>query len=231
MITSYNNLPIGKYKKLVEIAKRGNLTEDEQNIAIVAILADMTEEEVEAMPYVEMRALCAKAGFIYEQPPTTKPKKRYQLGSFDCVVDLDPDQLTTAQYIDFKELAPKANEHIEVLLSVFLIPKGKRYNEGYNMRELHKAILEHLPFTEAQSILAFFLKRLQRSTESTLIFSVALMKAQEMRMTGEKKEQMKELVKKMTEAIHSYANGGGDTSSTLCLGLPILLGARFTATK
>ena len=42
------------------------------------------------MPYVEMRALCAKAGFIYEQPPTTKPKTRYKIGRFDCEVQTKP---------------------------------------------------------------------------------------------------------------------------------------------
>lgn len=230
MITSYETMPIGIYQRMVEIATNGR-EDDENAVEIVAALSGKTEEELLNMPITDFQALSAQCGFIHTQPKIGKPKKRRQLGSFDCVVDLDPEQLTTAQYIDFKELAPKANEHIEVLLSVFLIPKGKRYNEGYNMRELHKAILEHLPITEAQSILAFFLRRLQRLTESTLIFSAALMKAQEMRMTGEKKEQMKELMKKMTEAIHSYKNGGGDTSFTLCLGLPILLGARSTDTK
>ena len=226
MITSYNNLPIGKYKKLVEIAKRGNLTEDEQNIAIVAILADMTEEEVEAMPYVEMRALCAKAGFIYEQPPTAKPKTRYKIGRFDCEVQTKPEKLTTAQYTDFKQLASVADDKPEVVLSIFLVPRGMKYCDGYDIEELQQAINDHLPIGQGLSILAFFLRRLQLSIESTLIYSASMMKAVVMSARGEKKEMMKAKLEELMGAIRSYGSGDGLTMLPPSLGLPILLGMR-----
>lgn len=226
MITNYNQLPIGKYKKLVEIAKRGNLTEDEQNIAIVAVLADMTEEEVEAMPYVEMRSLCAKAGFIYEQPPTTKPKNRYKIGRFDCEVQTKPEKLTTAQYTDFKQLASVADDKPEVVLSIFLVPRGMKYCDGYDIEELQQAINDHLPIGQGLSILAFFLRRLQTSIESTLIFSASMMKAVVMSAMGEKKEQMKAKLEELMGAIRSYGSGDGLTMLPPSLGLPILLGIR-----
>lgn len=226
MITKYEDLPVGKYKQLVEIAKRGNIAEDEQNIAIVSILADMTEEEVERMPYVEMRALFAQAGFLYETPKEEKVKRSYQVGRFDCEVVAKPEKLTTAQYTDFKQLASLADEKPEVVLSIFLVPKGKAYCEGYDIDELQKDIAEHLPIGAGLAILAFFLRRLQQSTESMLIYSASLMRAAAMGAKGETKEMLKAKAKEMQEVIHSLRNGDGHTMSMPFLGLPILLGGR-----
>lgn len=226
MITNYNDLPVGKYKQLVEIAKRGNIAEDEQNIAIVSILADMTEEEVERMPYVEMRALFAQAGFLYETPKEEKVKRSYQVGRFDCEAVAKPEKLTTAQYTDFKQLASLADEKPEVLLSIFLVPKGKAYCEGYDIEELQNDIREHLPIGAGLAILAFFLRRLRRSTESMLIYSASLMKAASMSAKGEEKEMLKAKTKEMVAAIHSWRNGAGSTMWLPSLGLPVLLGSR-----
>lgn len=226
MITNYNDLPVGKYKQLVEVAKRGGLTEDEQNIAIVSILADMTEEEVERMPYVEMRSLFAQAGFLYEQPKEEKVKRSYTVGRFECEVVAKPEKLTTAQYTDFKQLASLADEKPEVVLSVFLVPKGKAYCEGYDIEELQNDISDHLPIGAGLAILAFFLRRLQRSIESTLIYSASLMKAAMMSAKGEQKEMLKAKTKEMVEVIHSLRNGDGHTMSMPLLGLSILLGGR-----
>lgn len=226
MINNYNDLPVGKYKQLVEVAKRGNIAEDEQNIAIVSILADMTEEEVERMPYVEMRALFAQAGFLYEQPKEEKVKRSYQVGRFDCEVVAKPEKLTTAQYTDFKQLASMADENPEVVLSVFLVPRGKTYCDGYDIEELQQEIRDHLPIGAGLAILAFFLRKLHRSIESTLIYSASLMKAATMSAKGKKKEQLKALMTQMMEAIHSWQSGGGHITSTLQLGLPMLLGSK-----
>lgn len=231
MIKKYEDLPVGKYKQLVEIAKRGNIAEDEQNIAIVAILADMTEEEVERMPYVEMRALFAQAGFLYETPKEEKVKRSYQVGRFDCEVVAKPEKLTTAQYTDFKQLASLADEKPEVVLSIFLVPKGKAYCEGYDIEELQNDIREHLPIGAGLAILAFFLRRLQRSTESTLIYSASLMKAASMSAKGEEKEMLKAKTKEMVAAIHSWRNGAGSTMWLPSLGLPVLLGSRSTRSR
>lgn len=230
MIKSYDQMPVGIYKEMIEIATNGK-SEDDNAVQIVALLTGKTEEEVLNMPIGDFMAATSAAGFLYEQPKAKKPTKWYKVGKFDCEVDLRPEQMTAAQYIDFKELAPTANENIEMLLAVFLIPKGCTYCDGYDLAELREAILAHLPITKAQSILAFFFKKLQSSIRNTLIFSAALMKAETMKLKGGKKQQMKEVLKKMMEAIRSYESGDGDTLFTWCLGLPILLGVRSIATE
>lgn len=230
MITSYEKMPLGIYKEMLKIAMNGK-TDEENAVEYVALLAGMTEEEVLNLPITEFQALTAQLGFLFEQPKPTKPKKRYQFGGYDCEVQLKPERLTAAQYIDFKELAPKADEFPEVLLSVFLVPHGKQYNNGYYPEDLHRVILDHLPITDAQAILAFFLKSLQRSISSTLIYSVWLMRAAEMTLKGEKREQMTAKRKEMTEAIRSYESGAGDTLCIFSLTLPTLLGARSMPTR
>lgn len=230
MITSYEKMPLGIYKEMLKIATNGK-TDEENAVEYVALLAGMTEEEVLNLPITEFQALTAQLGFLYERPKPTKPKKRYLFGEYDCEVQLKPERLTAAQYIDFKELASKADELPEVLLSVFLVPHGKQYNNGYCPEDLHRVILDHLPITDAQAILAFFLKSLRSSISSTLIYSAWLMKAAEMALKGEKREQMIAKREEMMEAIRSYESGAGDTLFTFSLTLPTLLGARSMPTR
>ena len=73
---------------------------------------------------------------------------------------LDFTQITVAQMMDFSVLSTDPIENIEKLLAIFLIPKGKKYNDGYDLMEVQKAILK-MPFNELSPLLAFFLKWFQ----------------------------------------------------------------------
>jgi hypothetical protein len=101
-----------------------------------------------------------------------------------------------------------------------------KYCDGYDIEELQQAINDHLPIGQGLSILAFFLRRLQLSIESTLIFSASMMKAVVMSAKGEKKEMMKAKLEELMGAIRSLGNGAGHLMLPPSLGLPILLGIR-----
>jgi hypothetical protein len=148
------------------------------------------------------------------------------VGRFDCEVVAEPESLTTGQYTDFKKLASLIDKRPEVVISIFLVPKGKTYCEGNYIKELHKDINDYLPIGAGLAIIAFFLRRLQRSTEITLIYSASLMKAAAMSAKGETKEMLKAKARQMMESIHSLRNGGGSTMWLPSLGLPVLLGNR-----
>ena len=84
-------------------------------------------------------------------------KDKYTAGDMVLVPMLDFTQITVAQMMDFSVLSTDPIENIEKLLAIFLIPKGKKYNDGYDLMEVQKAILK-MPFNELSPLLAFFLK-------------------------------------------------------------------------
>ena len=226
MITSYDTMPLGIYKQVCDIIKQDEESIEARNVRIIALLNGMAEEELLNMPLAELRQYSDTLDFLHAEPKIGKPKKRYTIGQFVCEVQANPKRLTTAQYIDFKELSSVAGDKTEVLLSVFLVPHGHKYNDDYDIEEVQKAILEHLPVTEAQSILAFFLQRLHESTVNSMCCSLVLMGVARRRLKGEKKEEMTKKMEQMREAMLSYASGAGLTMSMLLPSVRGLLGLR-----
>ena len=57
--------------------------------------------------------------------------KKYILGTFELIPCRDFRKVETGQYIDFQTYAPDLDNRLVEFLSVILVPKGHRYNDGY----------------------------------------------------------------------------------------------------
>lgn len=227
MITSYEMMPLGIYQKVDAIIRDKSLTKDEVNTAIISVLSGVPEKELDSMTFEEVRKYADKLSFLYEQPPIAKMKSRYQVGKFDCVVAKNGKRLTWAQFKDFNELIKVADSHPELMVSVFLIPKGAKYcDDSYDIEELHEAIRESLPITDVQAITAFFLRRLQQSTKITLICSALRMMVETMTAPKAVRPTMRTIAKTMMKATRSLESGDGFIKQIASLGLPILLGGK-----
>lgn len=177
MISRYETLPVGKYEKLIEArAKYGENGGNALNLAILSILTGKPEDELLDMKLPEFRSLMDKAGFLRTAPIPGPVAKCYKVRGFDLIPVTDTRKMTAAQYIDFQTFAQDQNNRIAELLSCFLVPRGMRYNDGYDVLEVQTAIRENLAITQALGLLAFFLSKLRRSTISTLRSSIKAMK-------------------------------------------------------
>ena len=54
------------------------------------------------------------------------------------------------------------------LLSCLLVPVGCRYNEGYDILEVHQALKDNLSVTDALSLSAFFLSKYKNLIKDSL---------------------------------------------------------------
>lgn len=174
MISRYENLPVGKYEKL--IGARAKYGGNALNLAILSILTGKSEDELLDMKLPEFRALMDKAGFLKTAPTPGPVAKRYNLRGLDLIPVTDTRKMTAAQYIDFQTFAQDQNNRIAELLSCFLVPRGMRYNDGYDVLDVQTAIREDMTITQALGLLAFFLSKSRRSTISTLRSSIKAMK-------------------------------------------------------
>lgn len=78
----------------------------------------------------------------------------------------DISEITTAQYFDFINISKSGTDDVQQLislLSVILVPKGKVYNEGYDISKLKEDIYNSLNFSTAQSLLGFALAKYVKS--------------------------------------------------------------------
>ena len=166
-------ITIEKHKQIQRLLTDGN-TEDMQAVQaeLLAIYADTDADAIMSYPLTKYHKLVEKfyndyfTDFSKAEPAI---KDKYTAGDMVLVPMLDFTQITVAQMMDFSVLSTDPVENIEKLLAIFLIPKGKKYNDGYDLLEVQKAILG-MDFNEVSPLLAFFLKWFQGCRNHIQIF-------------------------------------------------------------
>ena len=157
-------ITIEKHKQIQRLLTDGNM-EDMQAVQaeLLAIYADTDTDTIMSYPLTKYHKLLERfyndyfTDFSKAEPAI---KDKYTAGDMVLVPMLDFTQITVAQMMDFSVLSTDPVENIEKLLAIFLIPKGKKYNDGYDLLEVQKAILK-MSFNELSPLLAFFLKWFQ----------------------------------------------------------------------
>lgn len=208
MIDNYNKLTIGKYQEVLE-AIRDYEDEHERNTALIAVLSDQEPDEVLNLSLTEYKARVDSLRFLLESPVKAPIKNRYRIGNMELDLCADLSKLTAGQYIDYQTFIKDVEKNMVELLSVFLIPKGKKYGD-YDMGEVHEAIRENLSICDALGLSAFFLALSQALIESTLTSLIRRMKKMK------RKAKTPEEKKKLEEVIMNLEAGGA--------GLPLLTG-------
>lgn len=171
MIDSYDKLTLAAWEKIAALEGRTFEEDIDRQVAVLAILTGMTEDEVTRIPLPEYIALVPKADFLFAEPAPSNLAslrlRRLQVGAFSLVPTTDLRKLTTAQYIDFQTLLQQKAD-IAVLLSCFLVPEGKEYNDGYDIGEVQDAPAQHLTIPDALALRAFFLRKFSDSMDNIL---------------------------------------------------------------
>ena len=97
----------------------------------------------------------------------------YRIGKFELIPVIDMRKVITAQYIDFQSFHQAGfEEHFVEILSCLLVPKGKKYNQDYDIIEVQDAIRRDLNVHDAASLYAFFIFSCRESIKDMLTFSL-----------------------------------------------------------
>jgi hypothetical protein len=201
MIDSYDKLTVGKFMEISEVLNAG-MDEVDSNSMVIAILSDMDVDDVLNLPLGAYNHLLQKTGFLMEQPKTRIIADRYRLGGMDLDVMLNLKNMTAGQYIDYQHFIKDPEKYMVELLSVFLIPRGKKYGDGYEIMDVHKVIREHLSIVDAVSMSAFFL------TLSRTLIKVTLTSLTKDLKKMRKKTKNQEEIRKLEQAIANLENVG-----------------------
>ena len=121
---------------------------------------------------------------------TAKP---YALEGWILQPVADYRKIRTAQYIDFQTFVKDAEKNIVEILSVMLVPKGKKYNQDYDVIELQNVLRRCLSVADALSLFAFFFVQFRQSIKDSLTFSKEA--AMKLRDPEKKKRVLKEIQK------------------------------------
>lgn len=208
---SWNDITISDYKKIKEITEREFDSELEQGIAVLSVLCCVDEDEVYSLPISQLKGLLDGIAWMNEPYTFDKNWKADTIiingEKYDIVADIN--KFTVAQYADFQIYWDKRYDvdYMAKLLSVFIIPKGKTYNDGYDIVELIDILENNISINIWNSINFFFLKDLMRSIEASLYYSLwVTMKMIWKEKNKEKKKELKEMKKKLLTQIKTFTS-------------------------
>ena len=201
MIDSWDKMTVGKYQDIKLIIDKGG-EESEIKTEILSELIGIDIDDVLEMPIVRYHQYIQRTAFLYEDVPTRMVATKYVLGGVTFDVMLNIEKMTTAQFIDYQNFVKDIDKNLVQLLSIFLIPKGKKYNEGYDIVEMQKIIQDNMCIIDAKALSAFFLKWYESLLQATVH---SLIKRMKKMMKKEKDETVKA---KMAEAIANLEQSG-----------------------
>jgi hypothetical protein len=203
IIDNYRNLPVGKWLEILELSKDENVDELEQQVKTIAILTGLTEDEVLDLPIMEYKSLASKTKFLEkEYEGKLQIAKSYGLNGMELIPVKDFNKITTAQYVDYQTFSKEGDMYLVQTLSTLLVPKGKKYNDGYDMDAVQQAIRENLSVADVLSLYAFFLTKWVKSIKDSQTYL-----DKEIKKIPNK--EMREKLMKQVQEIRSKINGVG----------------------
>lgn len=145
---TWNDVTLYQFMELQKILQ----VEDgfERMCAIAELLLG---DEVTNLPMHDFNEAVKQLEFLQTDIPTHVPPKKVEINGHKYFVDCLLGNVTTAQYVDFTN--HQKSDKMANLLSVFIIPDGHKYNDGYDMEEVIKDIW-CLPIPTVTDIAFFF---------------------------------------------------------------------------
>ena len=195
-ITTWEDITLDQYLQIYQLVDVEGMDE----MVYAELLKVVCGEEVEDLTLPEYKKMFVHLNFLQLPIPEIKAKKEYILKGNKYKCDLDMAKITGSQYLDYSNYLKekKGVENFSKLISVFLIPKGHKYNDGYDIDELIELIESDMKMIDVNAISFFLQRQYITSIGIITVYSIQTMKKM---MKKEQNLQKKEEIKlKIQEA-------------------------------
>ena len=176
MITSYEEMSVGIFMEVKDILMDKTTSELEKRVRLLAILNNKSEEEIMGIPISKLTSMVSSMEFLSQQPKTKTPPNEITLNGNVYEIKYDVQNITTAQYIDFQTFIKDYDKYMVELASIVIIPKGKKYNEGYDIVAVQRDIREYMSIVDLSSVCFFFVQLYKGLIQSLTSYSIRQMK-------------------------------------------------------
>ena len=173
------------YRTLLDIREAANI--EDENERVYAIMEAVFGEDVLDLPLKEFNEKCKELQFLQKEIPNDLHVKDIKVNGREYYFDGLLGKITTAQYIDFQNYQKNNDE--QKSFSVFIIPKGHKYNDGYDMEQVFNDILD-IPVPVLFSASFFFSRQFELFIRIFRRYSI-----KQMKKLGLPKEAMENLEK------------------------------------
>lgn len=157
----WSDVNVKTFKKIqdyISTTQDGNI---EQSVHLLSLIEGKDEDVYFSMPIKQLTEEFGKLKFMESTPQAAKVKNTYKINGTEYVLTTNLQEMTVAQYIDYQVYIKNPQQYMQEMLTVFLIPKGKKYNEDYDVAVAAQDMGD-LPIEDAYGI-SFFLTTLLHS--------------------------------------------------------------------
>lgn len=208
---NWKDITINVYQKLQNLNLNRSsdiIDEIDDNVKILSILCDVDEDTIADLEINEYKTLVSQCAFLNEMPKV-KINDEYWINNKLYQVQYDVQNMTMAQYIDYQTYLKDSSKYTKEIVSCFVIPKGKKYGEGYNISEVVEDIGNYFSIVDALSVCFFFTMLFQSLTKATLGCLVKKMKREKRKINKVEQQQMDKAIEELTKVTNSIGNGFG----------------------
>lgn len=186
---TWYDVTLNQFEKLQKCLEIEDKTEQMISVAEVLLGDDITN-----LPIKEFNDNVKQLSFLNEEMPTKNhPPKKVEINGRKYFMDCLLGNITTAQYVDYTNHSVSGD--VSKMLSVFVIPEGHKYNDGYDMLQVIEDI-RCLPIPVVNTTAFFFSKQLNKFMEIFQHYSIRKIKKAKIA-----KNQKEELIKLMEKSM------------------------------
>lgn len=190
---TWYNVTFRQFLMLQELFKIEDETEK-----LLSIAELLLGEEITELPISQFKEEIKVLDFLKEALPDSNPPKKVEVNGRKYYMDCLLGNVTTAQYVDYVNHA-KTND-ICKMMSVFLIPEGHKYNDGYDMEQVFEDIND-LPVPIVNNTAFFFGKQFKLFMRIFQRYSIKQIKKTKMPKAA-KKAMIEAVEKSMDLALY-----------------------------
>ena len=199
-VKGWNDITISQYKAIVKIVEDEYYSPVEKDAMVLALLCGVDEKQIWNLDVNEFNSLRGKMGFLSNFEFDKRwHLKRIKIDGEEYDVQADINKFSVAQYMDYQSLWKNKDSHMGSMLTVFLVPRGKKYNDGYDIQHLAEVFEENVSIVTYNCICFFFLRNLVTSTSASQLYSTYLMRKMMKTASPVEKEKMKKNLEEMEQ--------------------------------
>lgn len=164
----WNDISWNQYLEIMDVFEDNDLSEPDR---IVELCKIVYEVNILQLPLTDYNRYITGLGFLNTQPPKMPLMKEYTVNGTTYTVTTDISDFTVAQYFDVDTYIKQGQtpDNYPKIMSVFFIPKGKKYNEGYRTADVIEDMGD-LPVPVVLSLSGFFLNFWKQYIKVSLLY-------------------------------------------------------------
>lgn len=204
MKSSWSECTMEDFFQLDELMSSTEILPEVKVQHAIAILSSEDPEKIGALSMAQFNDLASHLDFLKEKPKKRIAHETLKVDGNKFKTCLDLSKLTVSQYFDFSTAIDVFNktrdlEDLCSVFSVFIIPEGHEYNDGYDMNTVQQQ-MKRLKVEEALAVMDFFGLLSQRYMKGMLAYFKRQMKETQM-MTPEIEERLSNLERLLKHSL------------------------------